>query len=214
VPKMQAARAATPDAWLKPGLLIGGLVPLIVTALRAWLGTLGANPINTALNQFGLLALLFLIASLSATPLKLIFALTWPLRVRRMLGLFAFFYASLHLLTYVALDRLGELSTIAEDLIERPFITVGFFAFCLLVPLALTSTRNAPKQLGFKRWQQLHRLSYLVALLAIVHFIWRVKRDLTQPVLYAVILALLLAARLPGWLKQRERARYRRHADA
>jgi len=83
-----------------------------------------------------------------------------------------------------------------------------------LVPLALTSTRNAQKQLGFKRWQQLHRLSYLVAVLAIVHFVWRVKRDLTQPLAYAAILALLLAARLPGWWKQRERARYRRHADA
>ncbi len=210
----QPARAAPPDAWLKPGLLLGGLAPLVVTALRAWRGTLGANPINTALNQFGLLALLFLCASLAATPLKLTLGLTWPLRARRMLGLFAFFYASLHFLTYVALDRLGELSTIAEDLIERPFITVGFFAFCLLVPLALTSTRDAQKQLGFKRWQQLHRLSYLVAVLAIVHFIWRVKRDLTQPVAYAAILALLLAARLPGWWKQRERARYRRHADA
>jgi sulfoxide reductase heme-binding subunit YedZ len=175
---------------------------------------LGANPINTALNQFGLLALIFLLASLAATPLKLALGITWPLRVRRTLGLFSFFYASLHLLTYVALDRLGELTTIAEDLIERPFITVGFLAFCLLVPLAITSTRKAQKQLGFKGWQQLHRLSYLVLLLAIVHFVWRVKRDLSQPVLYGLIAALLLVVRVPEWLKQRERARYRRHADA
>jgi sulfoxide reductase heme-binding subunit YedZ len=204
----------TPDAWLKPGLLIGGLVPLAVTCSRAALGALGANPINTALNQFGLLALVFLLASLAATPLKLAFGVTWPLRVRRMLGLFCFFYATLHLLTYVALDRLGELATIAEDLIERPFITVGFFAFFLLLPLAITSTRTAQKQLGFKRWQALHRLSYLVSLLAIVHFVWRVKRDLSQPVLFAAILLVLLIARVPEWLKQRERARYRRHADA
>jgi methionine sulfoxide reductase heme-binding subunit len=181
----------TPDAWLKPGLLLGGLLPLLVTFLRAAYGMLGANPINTALNQFGLLALIFLLASLAATPLKLALGITWPLRVRRTLGLFSFFYASLHLLTYVALDRLGELTTIAEDLIERPFITVGFLAFCLLVPLAITSTRKAQKQLGFKRWQQLHRLSYLVLLLAIVHFVWRVKRDLSQPVLYGLIAALL-----------------------
>jgi sulfoxide reductase heme-binding subunit YedZ len=207
-------RTKTPDAWLKPGILIGALVPLAVTCVRAALGALGANPINAALNQFGLIALVFLLASLAATPLKAGFGITWPLRVRRMLGLFAFFYATLHLATYVLLDRLGELSTIAEDLIERPFITVGFFAFCLLVPLAITSTRNAQKQLGFKRWQQLHRLSYLVGLLAIVHFVWRVKRDLSQPVLYGAILAVLLAARVPGWLKGRERARYRRHADA
>jgi sulfoxide reductase heme-binding subunit YedZ len=209
-----ARKVTTPDAWLKPGLLIGGLVPLIVSSVRAALGGLGANPINTALNQLGLLALVFLLASLAATPLKIGLGITWPLRVRRMLGLFAFFYASLHLLTYVALDRLGELGTIAEDLIERPFITVGFFAFCLLVPLAITSTRKAQKQLGFKRWQKLHRLSYLVGVLAIVHFVWRVKRDLSQPVLYGLILALLLALRVPEWLKQRERARYRRHADA
>lgn len=206
--------AASIDAWLKPGLLIGGLLPLAATLLRAAWGSLGANPINTALNEFGLLALVFLLSSLSATPLKLMFGITWPLRARRMLGLFAFFYASLHLLTYVALDRLGELGTIAEDLIERPFITVGFFAFCLLVPLALTSTKNAQRQLGFKRWQQLHRLSYLVGVLAIVHFVWRVKRDLSQPVLYGAILALLLLMRVPGWLKERDRARYRRHADA
>jgi sulfoxide reductase heme-binding subunit YedZ len=210
----RARAAATPDAWLKPGLLIGGLLPLVVTCVRAALGALGANPINTALNQFGLLALVFLLASLAATPLKLVFGVTWPLRVRRMLGLFAFFYAALHLLTYVALDRLGELATIAEDLIERPFITVGFFAFCLLIPLAITSTRNAQKQLGFKRWQKLHRLSYLVGVLAIVHFVWRVKRDVSQPALYAAILGLLLLVRVPEWLKQRERARYRRHADA
>jgi sulfoxide reductase heme-binding subunit YedZ len=210
-----AARGrVTPDAWLKPGILAGGLIPLFVTCVRAVFGKLGANPIQSALHQFGLLALVFLLASLAATPLKVCFGFSWPLRVRRMLGLFAFFYASLHFLTYVAIDRLGEIATIAEDLIERPFITVGFFAFCLLIPLALTSTRNAQKQLGFKRWQMLHRLSYLVGLLAIVHFVWRVKRDVSEPLIYGVMLLLLLSARVPEWLKQRERARYRRHADA
>ncbi|HEX6244456.1 MAG TPA: ferric reductase-like transmembrane domain-containing protein, partial [Polyangiales bacterium] len=114
-----------PDAWLKPGLLIGALVPLLVTLARAALGTLGANPIAVALNQFGLLALLFLLASLAATPLKRVLGWTWPMRIRRMLGLLGFFYAALHVATYVLLDRAGELATLLEDLAKRPFIGVG-----------------------------------------------------------------------------------------
>ena len=191
-------RRAPPDAWLKPGLLLGALVPLGVTAARAALGTLGANPVATALNQFGLLALVFLLASLAATPLKRVLGLTWPMRVRRMLGLIAFFYASLHLLTYVLLDRLGELGTLLEDLAKRPFISVGALAFTLLVPLALTSTRSAQKRMGFKSWQALHRLSYVAAGLAIAHFVWREKKDISEPLVYCVLLALLLGVRLLG----------------
>jgi sulfoxide reductase heme-binding subunit YedZ len=185
-----------PDAWLKPGVLLGALVPLAVTAGRAALGTLGANPVATALNQFGLLALVFLLASLAATPLKQRWGLTWPMRIRRMLGLIAFFYASLHLLTYVLLDRLGELGTLLEDLAKRPFISVGALAFALLVPLALTSTRAAQKRMGFKSWQALHRLSYAAAGFAIVHFVWREKKDIREPLVYGTILAALLGLRL------------------
>lgn len=189
-------RSRTPDGWLKPGVLIGALVPLALTTLRAAQGTLGANPVAVALNQFGLLALVFLLASLAATPAKRLFGVTWPLRVRRMLGLLSFFYASLHLLTYVLLDRLGELGTLWEDLIKRPFISVGALAFALLVPLALTSTRDAQKRMGFRSWQMLHRLSYVIAPLGIVHFVWREKKDVSEPLMYGAVLALLLVVRI------------------
>jgi sulfoxide reductase heme-binding subunit YedZ len=106
----------------------------------------------------------------------------------------------LHLATYVLLDRLGELGTLLEDVLERPFITVGLVAWLLLVPLAITSPRAMVKRLGFARWQRLHRLSYLVALLAIVHFVWRVKKDTSEPVAYGVVVLLLLAARIWTWL--------------
>lgn len=185
-----------PDAWLKPGVLLGALVPLAVTGARAALGTLGANPVAIALNQFGLLALLFLLASLAATPLKRSLGWIWPTRIRRLLGLLAFFYASLHVLTYVLLDRLGELTTLLEDLGKRPFIAVGAFAFALLCPLALTSTRNAQKRMGFASWQRLHRLSYVIALLGVVHFTWAQKKDVREPLLYGASLALLLGIRL------------------
>jgi len=190
--------ASRPDAWLKPGLLLGGLVPLAALVVRAVRGTLGANPIADALNQLGLLALIFLVASLAPTPLKSLFGLTWPMRVRRMLGLFAFFYASLHVLTYVALDRAGELATLLEDVVKRPFITVGMAAFVLLVPLAITSTAAMTKRLGFARWKRLHRLAYLAALLGVFHFVWRVKKDLSEPLVYGLIVLVLLALRIPA----------------
>ena len=193
-------RKRNPDAWLKPGVLIGGLLPLLALIVGAVRGTLGANPIAEVLNQLGLLALIFLVASLAATPAKYLFNITEPLRVRRMLGLFAFFYASLHLLTYVLLDRLGELGTLLEELVKRPFISVGFAAWLLLVPLAVTSTRGMLKRLGFARWQRLHRLSYLVALLALVHFTWRVKKDVSEPLAYGVVVLALLSVRIWTWL--------------
>jgi methionine sulfoxide reductase heme-binding subunit len=197
-----------PDAWLKPGVLVGSLVPLAALGVRALRGELGSNPIAEVLNQLGLLALIFLIASLAATPLQLLLGWTWPLRIRRLLGLLAFFYASLHLLTYALLDRAGELSTLLQDLGKRPFIAVGFAGWLLLVPLAITSTNKMVKTLGFARWKQLQRLSYLVGMLAIVHFWWRVKRDVSEPMTYGLILALLLAVRVLDWWKARERARY------
>lgn len=194
------------DAWLKPGVLIGGLVPLFALLLGAVRGTLGANPIAEVLNQLGLVALIFLIASLAATPLKSVFGITEVLRVRRMLGLFAFFYASLHFLTYLLLDRLGELDTLLEDIVKRPFITVGFVAWLLLVPLAVTSTKGMIKRLGGKRWQRLHQLSYLVGVLAVVHFLWRVKKDASEPIAYGLVLGILLVVRLRGFLRRHARA--------
>jgi methionine sulfoxide reductase heme-binding subunit len=188
--------------WLKPGVLIGGLIPLALLCVRAAQGTLGADPIALALNQLGLLALIFLLASLAATPLKLAFELTWPIRIRRMLGLFAFFYASLHFLLYALIDQGLALEAIGEDLRERGFIAFGFAAFLLLIPLAITSTAAMTKRLGARRWKLLHRLAYVAAILAVVHFVWRVKRDFTQPALYAVVLAVLLFARISARRRQ------------
>jgi sulfoxide reductase heme-binding subunit YedZ len=200
----QPTLRSQPYRWLKPGVALGAMVPLCAIAVAAVRGALGANPVAEVLNQLGLLALVFLVASLAATPLKLLLGWTWPVRIRRLLGLLAFFYATLHLLTYVAVDRLGELATILEDIVNRPFITVGFMAWLLLVPLALTSTRGSIKRLGFRSWQRLHRLSYVVALLAVLHFVWRVKKDASEPLTYGAIVLVLLAVRLFSWLGARK----------
>ena len=196
-----AAGASKPSGgrklpWLKPGVLIGALVPLAVLVTRAFLHKLGADPVAIALNQLGLLALILLVASLAATPLKIMTGATWPIRIRKLLGLLAFFYASLHFLVYALVDQGLALSAIVKDVTERKFITVGFAALLLLVPLAVTSTSGMLKRLGAARWKRLHRLVYLAALLAAVHFIWRVKKDLSQPAAYAIVLGLLLAVRV------------------
>jgi sulfoxide reductase heme-binding subunit YedZ len=179
-------------------------VPLGVLGQKLASHTLGADPIAIALNQLGLLALIFLVASLAATPLKLVTGWSWPLRLRRLLGLLSFFYASLHVLVYAVVDQGLALSAILADVTERKFITVGFLAFCSLVPLAATSTSGMQKRLGGVRWRRLHRLAYVAGVLAAVHFLWRVKRDLSQPAAYALVLAALLALRVID--RQRRRA--------
>jgi sulfoxide reductase heme-binding subunit YedZ len=175
--------------------------------VRAYRHTLGADPVALALNQLGLLALIFLVASLAATPLKIVFALTWPLRIRRMLGVLSFFYASLHFLLYAVIDQGLAWQRIFKDVLERKFITVGFSAFLLLIPLAITSTNRMRKRLGNVRWTRLHRLAYLAALLAAIHFVWRVKRDFSQPTAYALVLGVLFAARLTDLYRRRTLAR-------
>lgn len=192
-----------PYPWLEPAVLVGALVPLAALVLRGLQGTLGANPIAEALNQLGLLALVFLVAALACTPAKTIAGWTWPLRLRRMLGLLAFLYASLHLATYVGLDQLFDWRTIGADLRKRPFIVVGFAAFVLLVPLALTSTNASVRRLGFARWKLLHRLAYVAPALAVLHFVWRVKKDVSEPVAYGTVLAVLLAIRLVTLVRRR-----------
>ena len=181
--------------WLQPAVLVGALVPLADMIARAVLGKLGANPIAEVLNRLGLLALIFLIASLACTPVKLMFEVGWPIRLRRTLGLLSFAYASLHLGVYVLLDRRGAPESLLEDVLKRPFIAVGTLAFALLVPLAATSTAASVKRLGAARWRKLHRLAYLAAGLGALHFIWRVKRDLSEPLTYAALLAFLLLVR-------------------
>jgi sulfoxide reductase heme-binding subunit YedZ len=192
-----------PMPWLQPGIFIGALVPLASIVWRGLQGDLTANPIAQVMNELGLSALIFLVASLACTPARWLFGWSWPVRIRRELGLFAFFYAVLHFLVYLLLDQVLDLSLIVEDIALRPFITVGFLALVLLTPLALTSTNASVRRLGFRRWQRIHQLAYVAGVLAIVHFIWRVKIDLSQPLIYGSILGVLLLVRVAFWLRQR-----------
>jgi sulfoxide reductase heme-binding subunit YedZ len=205
-----AARRQAPYPWLAPGVFIGALAPLASIVLRARQGALSANPIAQIENELGMSALIFLVASLACTPARHLLGWTWPTRIRRELGLFAFFYAMLHFLTYLLVDQVADLRAILADIVERPFITVGFLALVLLVPLALTSTTESIRRLGFRRWQRLHQLAYLAGALAVVHFIWRVKIDVSQPLLYAAVLGALLLVRLAFWLRQRSGKRVSR----
>ena len=190
-----------PLPWLKPGVFVGSLVPLAAISLRAARGELGANPVAEALNQLGLVALVFVVAALMCTPLKTMFGWTWPMRLRRMLGLFGFFYALLHVATYTGLDQGFDWRAIWADVTKRKFIFVGFAAFVLLIPLAITSTNGSVKRLGYARWKRLHRLAYVAPILAVVHFVWRVKRDVSEPALYAVVLAALIGVRIAAWAR-------------
>jgi sulfoxide reductase heme-binding subunit YedZ len=194
-----AGRAPLP--WLQPGLFIGALAPLGVMVFEVIQGNLGANPIAEIENVLGFSALVLLILSLACTPARRVLGWTWPARIRRQLGLFAFFYVSLHFLTYVLVDQGLDGGRIVDDIIKRPFITVGFAALVLLLPLAFTSTKGSIRRLGFRRWTLLHQLAYVAGVLAVIHFIWRVKIDVSQPLIYAGILAILLLIRLAFWLR-------------
>jgi len=195
--------------WLVPATITGALIPFASIAWRLSQQRLGANPIATALNQVGLLALIFLVLSLSCTPLKIAFAWNWPLRVRRTLGLCAFFSALLHFSIYFVLDQNFALAAVLRDAWKRPFITLGFAALILLIPLALTSTKRSVARLGFRRWQLLHRLAYLIGILAVLHFYLRVKADHSQPIAYALVLALGFALRGAAQLKKAREAQRR-----
>jgi len=176
------------------------LVPLAKLALETFgvVGmSLGANPIEELIQRLGKWGLNFLLITLAVTPLRRLTGKSWLLRFRRMLGLFAFFYVLMHFLTYAGLDQRFDLPVIFEDIAERPFITIGFTAFLLLIPLALTSTNAMMKRLG-RRWKKLHRLVYVIAVLGVVHFYWQVKLDTLEALIYAAILAVLLGYRLKG----------------
>lgn len=193
--------------WLKPGVFAGSLAPLPVMGWRMAHGTLGADPVAVALNQLGYLALVFLTATLLCTPLKLAFGWTWGVRLRRMLGLFAFFYATLHISTYAFVDQGLDLAAIVEDIAKRPFILAGFTAWTLLVPLAVTSTNGMVKRLGGRRWRRLHRLVYVSGALAAFHFILRVKSDYAAPSAFAAIILAALAFRAADAYRKRVHAR-------
>jgi len=203
-----------PLPWLKPGLLVGGLLPLAVLLWRVAHRTLGADAVAIGLNQLGYLALVFLIGSLACTPLKVLTGWTWPIRIRRMLGLFAVAYASLHLLTYVTIDQQLDWAVLWGDVTQRKFMVVGFAAFLLLLPLAWTSTDASVRRLGYARWKALHRLAYVAGVLAVVHFLWRVKLDMQVPLTWAAILAVLFLVRVADAIRTRRRRRARESLPA
>lgn len=194
-------------AYLVPAFVTGWLLALGQLCYDLATRQLGPNPIATALNQLGLLALVLLTATLSCTPLKLMLGITWPLRVRRTLGLLAFVTALLHFMLYLGADQAFDLGVVLADILKRPFILVGFLALLLLVPLAWTSSKRAVQRLTFPVWQQLHRLVYAIGLLAALHFYLRVKADHTQPLIYAALILAGFFVRLVAW---RVKARSRR----
>ena len=183
--------------WLfKPALFILALVPLAILIHRGVNHDLGANPVET-INRFtGEWVLRFLLITLAVTPLRRLFGWNGLLRYRRMLGLFAFFYVCLHFLSYVWLDQYFVFPDIVKDVAKRPYITVGFACFLMLIPLAATSTNRMVRRLGARRWQRLHQLVYVIGIGGIIHFLWLVKSDITQPLIYGAILATLLGFRV------------------
>jgi len=177
------------------------IAPMLRLVWGGYADALGTNPIETITRATGWWCLFFLCITLSVTPLRHWTGQVWLLRLRRMLGLYAFFYACAHLTTFIWFDHWFDLVEMFRDVLKRPFITVGFSAFLLMLPLALTSSKAMVRLLG-RRWQVLHQLIYLVAVLGVVHYWWLVKRDLTEPILFALVLAVLLGVRVRWRLKQ------------
>jgi methionine sulfoxide reductase heme-binding subunit len=189
--------------WLvKPLVFMLSLIPFLILIWRGFHDELGANPVETLTHETGLWGLYFLLITLAITPIKKLSGMLWLVGLRRMLGLFAFFYACLHLTIYTWLDQYFLWDAIVEDIFKRPYITLGFSAWLMLLPLALTSNRFSIRKLGTK-WKSLHRLVYPATLLVVFHFIWLVKADYAEPLLYLVILTLLLLVRLPIMFRQK-----------
>ena len=213
-PDRLPTRRLPANAWVVPATAIGALLPLLLLVSDFFTGLLGANPLQRAEQQTGVLALSLLLLSLSTTPLRLIAGalgqrLLWPARVRKTLGLTGALYAGVHLLIY-GLDRGFNLLSFLTDVLKRPYITVGLSALLLLVPLVLTSRKDSVRRLGFGRWTRLHRLSYAVVALGVLHFWWSVKKDHTGPVIALVVLLVLFGVRLV--LQRRTRVRERKAA--
>ncbi len=187
---------------VKPVVFLLSLLPLGKLVYAAMVESLGANPVETLTHQTGLWGLYFLLITLAITPLKKLTGISWLVNLRRMLGLYAFFYACLHLLAYFWLDQYFFWEAIIEDIVKRPYITLGFTAWLLLLPLALTSNQFSIRMLK-KNWKKLHRLVYIASLLVVAHFIWLVKADYAEPLLYLCLLCILLLARtrILSWSK-------------
>ena len=195
-----------PIEWIrwvvKPLLFVAALIPLALLLHTAVNDQLGANPIETINRYTGDWTLRFLLITLAVTPLRKITGWQTLIRLRRMLGLFTFFYVCLHFLSWIWLDQYFDLDAMFKDVVKRPFITLGFTCFVLLIPLAVTSTNAMVRRLGGRNWQRLHRLVYFIGIGGVVHFLWLVKSDITQPLIYGVILAALLGFRL--WDRRRQ----------
>lgn len=183
-------------------VFVAALAPALWLVYAALTDGLGANPIDKITDETGTWTLRLLVASLAITPVRRITGWNGLIRFRRMLGLFAFFYACLHFSTYVVLDQFFAMDAIVADVIKRPYITAGFTGFVLMIPLALTSTSASIQRLGGRNWQRLHRLAYVSAMAGVVHYWWLVKADTTRPMRYGTVLAVLLGARLL-WAWQR-----------
>ncbi|OAN53197.1 sulfoxide reductase heme-binding subunit YedZ [Paramagnetospirillum marisnigri] len=192
---------------MKPLVFALCLLPLAWLGWKGYSGLLGANPIEATIRELGDWALRFLLIALGVTPLRRLTGWSWLGRLRRMLGLFAFFYVVLHLLSYVGLDQFFDWSAIGREIIKRKYITIGMLAVLLLLPLAVTSTDTMLRRLGGRRWRALHRLVYVIGPLGVAHHWMMVKKDLTQPMIHAAILAVLLGWRLVAWHNARTASR-------
>ena len=181
--------------YFKPGIFFLSLIPFIVIVYKIYFNQLGPEPVKEITHHTGEWTLIFICLTLAMTPLKRLTNLTIWIKFRRMLGLFIFFYATLHMLTYVVIDYRLDFSSISKDILTKRFIFVGFTAWLLLLPLTLTSSRKAVMLLKDK-WKKLHRLIYLIAILGVVHFLWLVKFDITEPLIYAAIILVLLLFRV------------------
>ncbi|CAA7619879.1 sulfite oxidase heme-binding subunit YedZ [Magnetospirillum sp. UT-4] len=191
---------------LKPAVFLLCLLPLAWLAWRAWSGDLGVNPVETLNRYLGDWALRFLLIALAVTPVRKVTGWAAVMRLRRMLGLYAFFYVCLHLASYVGIDLFFDWSALAKDIVKRNYITLGMLAFLLLVPLAVTSTNAMIRRLGGRRWRRLHMLVYPIGMLGVAHYWMMVKADIREPMLYGAILAVLLGFRVLDRVRRRSGA--------
>ena len=180
----------------KPAVCLAGLTPLSLLVFDAFRGELGANPVETITNTTGIWTLRLIVATLAITPLRWATRLNQLVQYRRVVGLFTFFYGSLHFMTFFILDHQLEFAGLWKDVLKRPYITAGFTGFVLMIPLAITSTTGWIRRLGGKRWNLLHKLIYITGAAAVLHYFWKVKLDATNPIYYGVVVASLLAARV------------------
>ncbi len=187
----------------KIGIFLAALIPLERLLWKAFHDGLGANPIEVITHSTGDWTLILILATLTITPLRQITRQYWLIGLRRMVGLFAFFYGTLHFLTYIWLDKFFDVHEMLKDIVKRPFITVGFSAFVLMIPLALTSTAWSIRWLGGRNWRRLHRLIYLTGILGVIHYTWLVKADRHKPIEYGIVLGILLAYRVGIWVYEK-----------